>query len=87
MEEYFGNKYWYKKGAKPYRYIYHRTDGPAVKYADGAKHWYINGKRHREDGPAVEYENGSNTWYINGKYINCDSQKGFERIIRLKVFI
>ena len=24
---------------------YHRTDGPAVEFADGSKVWYINGKR------------------------------------------
>ena len=37
-------------------------------YADGSKHWYLNGKRHREDGPAVEYANGDKSWYLNGKY-------------------
>ena len=24
----------------------HRTDGPAIEYADGSKEWYLNGKRH-----------------------------------------
>ena len=23
---------------------YHRTDGPAIEFANGDKHWYINGK-------------------------------------------
>jgi hypothetical protein len=23
-------------------------------YANGHKHWYLNGKLHREDGPAIE---------------------------------
>ena len=45
----------------------HRTDGPAVEYNNGTKHWYINGKRHREDGPAIEYNDGSKEWWINGK--------------------
>jgi len=46
---------------------YHREDGPAVEWADGAKYWYINGKHHREDGPAVECASGYKAWYINGQ--------------------
>ena len=48
---------------------YHRTDGPAIEYADGSKEWYMNGQRHRteNDGPAAEYTNGSKEWYINGQ--------------------
>lgn len=23
---------------------FHRTDGPAIEYADGTKYWYLNGK-------------------------------------------
>ena len=46
---------------------YHRTDGPAVEYANGNKYWYLNGKLHRTDGPAIEYANGNKYWYINGK--------------------
>ena len=37
-------------------------------YADGTKHWFLNGKLHREDGPAVELANGTKSWYLNGKY-------------------
>jgi len=37
-------------------------------YANGDKHWYLNGKRHREDGPACEYANGDKSWYLNGRY-------------------
>ena len=48
--------------------IYHREDGPAVKFPDGGKEWYLNGKRHREDGPAVEYSDGDKEWFIDGKY-------------------
>ena len=44
----------------------HRTDGPAVEYADGHKEWYINGQRHRTDGPAVECADGDKSWYIDG---------------------
>ena len=36
---------------------YHRTDGPAVIYANGRKVWYQHGLRHRTDGPAVDWIN------------------------------
>jgi hypothetical protein len=35
--------------------------------SNGAKVWYLNGKRHREDGPACEHSNGHKTWWLNGK--------------------
>ena len=47
----------------------HREDGPAIEYADGTKHWFIDGKRHREDGPAVECANGDKEWYLHGKEV------------------
>ena len=34
---------------------------------DGAKEWWLNGKRHREDGPAIEYSSGTKSWWLNGK--------------------
>jgi hypothetical protein len=45
---------------------YHRTDGPAIEYANGSEQWYVNGLRHRTDGPACEYADGSKTWWVNG---------------------
>ena len=45
----------------------HRTDGPAVIYADGSKKWFLDGKLHRINGPAVEFSDGRELWYINGK--------------------
>jgi len=36
-------------------------------YADGDKHWYLNGERHREDGPAIESADGDKFWYLNGE--------------------
>jgi len=54
-------KYYNKDGKR------HRSDGPALIWADGEKEWYINGKPHREDGPAIIYSNGYEAWYINGK--------------------
>jgi len=43
---------------------FHREDGPAVEYANGAKMWYLYGIPHREDGPAKEYFNGDKEWYL-----------------------
>ena len=54
-------KYYNKDGKR------HRSDGPALIWADGEKERYINGKPHREDGPAIIYSNGYEAWYINGK--------------------
>ncbi|MDE1833810.1 MAG: hypothetical protein KGH64_00570 [Candidatus Micrarchaeota archaeon] len=50
----------------------HRTDGPALEYADGDKFWYLNGQRHRTDGPAVEYANGGKYWYLNDRLHRTD---------------
>ena len=46
--------------------IYHRINGPAVKYLNGHKCWYKNGKLHREDGPAL-VRDFSKEWFINGQ--------------------
>ena len=45
----------------------HRLDGPAIKYANGAKSWYQYGKRHRIDGPAVIWPDGTKWWYKNDR--------------------
>ena len=37
-------------------------------YANGDKHWYLNGKRHREDGPAIECANGTKHWFLNDQH-------------------
>jgi hypothetical protein len=50
----------------------HRTDGPAVEYANGDKMWYLNGRRHREDGPAIERADGNKIWYLNGQEYSFD---------------
>ena len=50
---------------------YHRTDGPAIEYVSGEKHWYINGQLHRTDGPAVEYGDYKQ-WWINGQLHRTD---------------
>jgi len=61
-----GDKHWYLYGKL------HRTDGPAVEYADGAKFWWFDGKLHRTDGPAVEYANGAKFWWFDGKCHRTD---------------
>jgi hypothetical protein len=50
----------------------HRTDGPAIEWANGTKEWWLNGKRHRIDGPAVEYADGTKLWYLNDKLHRVD---------------
>lgn len=51
------------------RYYYnnklHRTDGPAVKYRNGDREWYLYGLKHREDGPAVENVSGKVQWLLD----------------------
>jgi hypothetical protein len=37
-----GDRFWYRSVAED---ILHRTDGPAVEYADGNKEWWLNGER------------------------------------------
>ena len=44
----------------------HRTDGPAVEWANGTKEWFQNGQRHRIDGVAIDYANGYKRWLIHG---------------------
>jgi hypothetical protein len=62
----FGTKEWHLNGKL------HRTDGPAVEYADGTKAWWLNGKLHRTDGPAVEHADGVVAWYFNTQSYTFD---------------
>jgi len=74
-----GNKYWYLNDRL------HREDGPAIEFINGHKEWHFCGELHRLDGPAIKYASGDKCWFVHGKYINCDSQKEFERLIKLKI--
>jgi len=56
----YGTKWYYNEQGQ-----LHRTDGPAVEYANGDKSWWVNDQRHRTDGPAVEYANGDKEWWVN----------------------
>ena len=76
----YGNKYWENKEGQC-----HRTDGPAVEYVDGMKHWYQNDEPHRTDGPAIEYANGSKDWYQNGVLHRTDGP-AVERVNGKKEF-
>lgn len=62
-----GNKKWRNQQGQV-----HRTDGPAVEYADGYKAWFLNGELHRKDGPAVEAVSGTKIWFLNGKLHRTD---------------
>ena len=57
----YGTRRYYNKAGH-----LHRTNGPAVEWADGDKFWYQNDQLHRTDGPAVVGSNGHKAWYING---------------------
>jgi hypothetical protein len=62
-----GNKWWHDSDGN-----IHRTDGPAIIYADGDCEWYQHGLRHRDNGPALEYASGSKSWYLHGEYLSFE---------------
>lgn len=76
-----GDKCWYNEQGR-----LHRTDGPAIEYANGDKLWYINGTLHRENGPAVEWGYNIVRWYYRGNRVNCNSQEEFEGFLRFPLF-
>ena len=62
-----GDTFWRTAGGQ-----LHRTDGPAVEYADGSREWWVSGQRHRTDGPAIEWANGTRFWHVNGQRHRAD---------------
>jgi hypothetical protein len=73
-----GNKRWYNENGE-----LHRTDGPAIEYANGTKYWWVNGKLHRIDGPAIEWSDGDKEWWIDGvRY----SEEEFNEITEYELF-
>jgi hypothetical protein len=65
----------------------HRDNGPAVDDGKGNLEYWVHGKLHRENGPAIISSYGMYLWYFNDKEIRCTSQKEFERIIKLRLFL
>ena len=46
--------------------VFHRDGGlPAIKWFNGSKEWWVEGKRHRVRGPAVIYDYGYEEWWSN----------------------
>ena len=77
-----GDKDWYIKGTE----IHHREDGPAIEYVNGDKSWWQHDKLHRLNGPAIEHVNGYKQWWIQDKRIFVETQKDFERYVKLMAF-
>ena len=61
-----GTKFWHLDDRR------HRTDGPAVEWANGDTEWWQHGIRHRTDGPAMEWENGHKEWYLHDCVFSFD---------------
>lgn len=69
--------------------LFHRHDGPAIIWQNGAKSWRVFGKHHREDGAAIQCKNGyeeycyNDIWYSE---IQSDDE-WFEKVRSLKLEI
>jgi hypothetical protein len=61
-----GDKGWIANG------IFHRTDGPAIMYANGDQVWMFESKCHRLDGPAFIRADSTQAWWVNGKRHRTD---------------
>jgi len=70
VEQQLTEEEWYEFRKWSHR-TYHREDGPALEFADGSRHWYLNGKRHRLDGPAMQNPNKVSMWWIDGFEVHC----------------
>lgn len=65
----------------------HRTDGPAIEYANGDKCWFVNGMCHNTEGPAVEYTaNGTElkAYYLEDKKYLYEEWLRMRKLIILK---
>lgn len=58
-----GNKYWYLD------HQHHRSNGPAIQWADGCLHWYWYGQRHRVSGPSIITASGRQMWFWYGQRV------------------
>jgi hypothetical protein len=57
-----------------------------VEVLNGSKIYLKNDELHREEGPAIEEADGTDWWWYEGQFVNCSSQKEFERYLKLKAF-
>ena len=57
-----GDKYWYDEEGG-----FHRDNGPAKIYRDGAEEYFQHGSLHRLDGPAYIGSNGYKEYWVNGR--------------------
>jgi len=62
-------------------YLVHRKNACSIKFKNGSKQWYFEGKLHRENGPAIERNDGSGIFFINGKEY---TEKEYYKIINFK---
>ena len=76
-----GTRIWGYTGDDGLRY-YHRENGPAKEWVNGAKEWWLNGKLHRLDGPACEYLNGEKYWFIGD--IEYTAERWAEQVLKLQ---
>jgi hypothetical protein len=67
------------------RTVYHREDGPAVKYASGTTAWYRNGRPHRIDGIAIKFAGGifHDEYYVNGVQLNPERLQNKLNMLKL----
>lgn len=64
---------------------FHRENGPAIKYSDGGKAWFINGKRHRVGGPAEDYLEVK-AWWKNGKRHRLNAPASLNDLLSIKEY-
>ena len=69
-----GTQCWYQNGLR------HRTDGPAMTWANGDQCWYQNDQLHREDGPAVVCADAFQHWFLRGQMHTFDRWLGLTNV-------
>ena len=52
--------------------IFNIDEENKIKYDNGSKIWFLNGKCHRTDGPAIECSDGRKCWFLNAKRHRTD---------------
>ena len=63
---------------------FHRKDGPAREWINGAKSWWIHGYRHRLDGPALIYSSGAKRYFITNR---AYSSQHYKQILALSTYL